>query len=97
MGVWSRWRTWCDSLEAKQKARAEEKHRRQQEREHQKYLAERRREEYDDYGRAKRRVIVTDIQTPLGSLVAVGFVLGFSAAFGWLFARYLLSLIAQLR
>ena len=97
MGLWARWRAFCESLETKQQARLEEERRRELEREHEKDRGRARREEYDEYGRAKRRVILTDTEIPLFTLLFCGFVLGFGATFGWLLARYLVGLVAQLR
>ena len=89
MGFWARWRAFFDSLDAKRKAELEEAR-------HREYKKDSAREEFDEYGRPKRRVILTGIELPLFGLVFGGFILGFGAAFGWLFARYLLSLVAQL-
>ena len=64
-------------LAARGKARAEASARREYEKDRERA----RREEYDDYGRLKRRMVVSDIEVPTFTLLFCGFLLGFGATF----------------
>ena len=75
VGLWARWRAFFDAIEAKQKVQAEAEQRRQFEKDREKAH----REQYDEYGRPKRQVILSDIQMSLFSILFGGFLLGFGA------------------